>query len=214
MKPRYPYVTLLWVSACLLIYAFGATDTVLRYDRVAVSGGEYWRLFTGHLVHFSPSHLLANTAAFSAAGWVIERRGYPAFALLLVVSAFCIGAALLMWQPHMRYYGGLSGMVHAALFYLALWEATGQGPWRNAARILALGLVTKAMVELFSGVGLLTRFGTEAFVLVPLSHAIGLAAALLVFLLVCGWFRLNGKRLSVQGSDAPDRKVVSGVSGR
>jgi hypothetical protein len=115
-----------------------------------------------------------------------------------------------MWQPNMRYYGGLSGIVHAALFYLALWEATGQGPWRNAARIFALGLVMKAMLELFSGVGLLTRFGNEAFVLVPLSHATGLAVALLEFLIVCGWLRVKGKRFSVRGS----RKVGSGLPGR
>jgi len=183
MKPRYPMLTLLTISACLFFYAFGA-DGVLQYDRTAIFGGELWRLLTAHMIHFSLLHLLFNTGAFTAAGWIIERRNYPAFGSLLAVSALCISVVMLLWLPDMHYYGGLSGIVHAVLFYLALWEAVSDRESRNIARAFAWILLMKVTLEFFYGDTLLTSLEPEVFVAVPLSHVIGVAVAMTWFTMI------------------------------
>ena len=48
---------------CILV-AMGAEDAraLLKYDRLAIEGGDWWRLITGHFVHLGLSHLALNIA--------------------------------------------------------------------------------------------------------------------------------------------------------
>ena len=63
----FPLVTLLLVSGAGLLYLAAQRDTgflALLYSRTALADGEWWRQLTGHLVHFSWSHLPADIGGF------------------------------------------------------------------------------------------------------------------------------------------------------
>jgi len=104
------------VVAALLAIGGDWGRELLRYDRVAISEGEVWRLLSGHFVHLGWSHFLLNGAGlllifylvagrFTAAQWLIVS--------LVVIAAMDIG--FWNWQPQLIWYVGLSGLLHGLL---------------------------------------------------------------------------------------------------
>jgi rhomboid family GlyGly-CTERM serine protease len=102
--------------AALLAVAGDWGRELLRYDRVAISEGEVWRLLSGHFVHLGWSHFLLNgtglllifylvAGRFTAAQWLIVS--------LVVIAAMDIG--FWNWQPQLIWYVGLSGLLHGLL---------------------------------------------------------------------------------------------------
>ncbi len=179
-----PAWTLAICAAALLVYALPDLSTLLIYDRVAIARGELWRLLTGNLVHLSVAHLAYDLAAFLIAGTIIEQRGDRHFPLLCLFSAALIGVAVYLFKPALRFYGGLSGVVSAAVGYLCLQGMTEKGPWRWLCAAMLTGLATKLWFELMLGKSLLLAVSNEAFVPVPLSHLAGAVAAVILFALV------------------------------
>ena len=85
----------------------------LRYQRVSIGNGEYWRLITGHLCHLGELHLLFNVLGM----WLVTfllfdvLRGYRWF----LIFGFCVlGTSLGLWyfSPEVIRYVGLSGALH------------------------------------------------------------------------------------------------------
>lgn len=107
----------------------------LRYERVAILEGEYWRLLSGHFVHGTFQHLLLNIGglfviaalfarAYSLCGWV--------WVLLLSVAA--IDAGFVLYEPQLEWYVGFSGVLHGAIAAGAIaW-------WKTESRLFAWGL--------------------------------------------------------------------------
>jgi rhomboid family GlyGly-CTERM serine protease len=106
------------VTAFSLLFecAADAGRLALRFDRAGITGGEYWRLLTGHLVHLGWGHLALNVLglflvwsicgrAFSARGWCVV--------LLLVLAG--TDAGLWFLDPQLEWYVGLSGLLHGML---------------------------------------------------------------------------------------------------
>ncbi len=93
----------------------------LRYDRAAIAGGEYWRVLTAHLTHLGWSHLLLNLAGLMLlqllVGDALNPRGWL---LLLLFSALCVSTGLWIFDPQVRWYVGLSGVLHGVLLGGAL----------------------------------------------------------------------------------------------
>ena len=102
---------------CVLATAFGDdARELLRYDRVALADGEYWRLLSGHLVHLGYPHLLLNLVGLLLV-WLLVGRLYstPQWLLVAVVSVLAMDAGFWFLDPDMRWYVGLSGMLHGVL---------------------------------------------------------------------------------------------------
>jgi len=176
-----PVVTALVVAAGIGTYVIPGLASHLVYDRAAILSGEVWRLLTGNWVHFSPSHLFYDLLALGIAGWIIERRGYPYFGLLCVLSALGISTALLAITPEVQSYGGLSGVATGAIIYFALHGLKEPGPWRGicvAALVLTLG---KVLLEFMTGRLTFAAVDRLPFVPVPLSHLVGGLTASLIF---------------------------------
>src|SRR5947208_1629568 len=114
MSRKIPIVTLIVVSLSAVVYLL-PVGPQLVYDRSAILNGEWWRLVTGHWVHFSSEHFLYDTAAFGIAGWMIESRRQRNFGGLCVLAAFVISAAMLLFNPQLEVCGGLSGLAIAAV---------------------------------------------------------------------------------------------------
>jgi len=111
------------LAAVLLLVMLGGDEVIqwLRYDRLAIAQGQLWRLLTAHLTHLGWSHLLLNLAGlillWALLGDVLKRGGWL---LLLLVSALAVGAGLYLFDPQLRWYVGLSGVLHGVLLGGAL----------------------------------------------------------------------------------------------
>lgn len=112
---------------------------LLRYEPDAIAGGQWWRLFTGHLVHVGTVHLLYNLLGL----WLIAELLWQRLALrhaagVSTAAAVWI-AVMLAWQrPEIGWYAGLSGVLHALWAVCAL-EA--------AMPVLRRGRTYQAVIE-------------------------------------------------------------------
>lgn len=144
---RPPLATALLALACLAA-GFTSLAPLLAYDRAALLAGEIWRLWTGHLVHFSAQQLFVDLSALLLAGWLVEReRGTRFTAGLVLLGMPAISIALLLASPQLHAYRGISGVV----MLLALAAATSMWSARPGARpaLLLLGsaLALKTAVD-------------------------------------------------------------------
>lgn len=138
------------VAVALLATAASAFPDLLQLDRAALVHGEFWRLWTGHLVHASPDHLVFDVGA---ACLLFVALGKPLrSALHLAWLAPVISAGLLVALPELDFYYGLSGLLHA-------WAVAGAAEaWRrergarsHLAAAFCLGTVAKAAYETWTG---------------------------------------------------------------
>lgn len=178
---RFPVWTPTISAGALLVFVYPELQSLLIYDRNAISHGELWRLATGNLVHLSRTHLTYDLTAFLIAGTIIEVRGYRFFPALILTSAVLIGIILLYAQPALHFFGGLSGVVTAAVIYLCLHGLFEKGAWRWACAFMLIGMVAKIGAELMYVKPFFLAAGTEKFVPVPLSHFAGAVTAILLF---------------------------------
>lgn len=141
----------LLLSLCVVLIMLGGKDASqwLRYDRLAIMQGEYWRLLTAHLTHLGWSHLLLNLAGlfllWMLLGDVLSHTGWI---MLLLVSAVAISAGLWLFDPQLRWYVGLSGVLHGVLLGGALLLALSGS---REGMYLLLVCIGKLMWEQFMG---------------------------------------------------------------
>ena len=91
----------------------GLTDQ-LRYDSVAIKAGELWRLLTPHFVHLNWSHLALNMGGLYLT-FFFFRRCLPWYYWLITFlsSALIISLCIFWFNPEIRWYVGMSGVLHA-----------------------------------------------------------------------------------------------------
>lgn len=174
--------TLLLVAPALVAYLLPGAGAAMVYDRSAIFAGELWRLVTGHWVHFSASHLLWDTLVLSVTGWLIESRTYRHFAFLCLLSALAISLAMLISLPGMATYGGLSGIAMASTVYLALHGWREAGPGRGMWLAILLLCAGRLLLDIWLGQFAVVHIDDSQVVPVPISHFIGAATGLLVYL--------------------------------
>jgi rhomboid family GlyGly-CTERM serine protease len=177
---RWPWATLLIVTLALAVSGFPSLAPALIYDRTAVLHGEFWRLWTGHWVHFGTDHLFWNLAVLVPAGVWAEWLAPESFRLLSLLAPGFIGAALLAFDPSLVRYGGLSGLAAAVLAFLAF-TAPAVSPgdrwfWRG---VLAL-LIIKIVAEFLADRSLFAHLEENGVRPVPLAHLAGGAIAAVV----------------------------------
>ncbi len=121
----------------------------LQYDRLAVLDGQWWRLWSGHLLHTNGWHFLMNLAGLA----IIVLLHQPYYRLLnmlfLVGAGFAlISLALLFWSPSISLYVGLSGFLHALVVWGACQDIRAQ--WSSGWLIL-IGVAGKVGWEQWQG---------------------------------------------------------------
>jgi rhomboid family GlyGly-CTERM serine protease len=164
------------LGACallLLITAAGEPGrALLRYDRVPLAAGEWWRLLSAHLVHLDLHHALLNCAGLALL-WALFARDYRPRQWLAVtlVSMASIDAGLWLWDSTVRWYVGSSGVLHGIMA-----GGTVARLRRGAAEgwVLAAFLVGKLAWE--QGVGPLPLSGSDPVVVD--AHLYGVAGGL------------------------------------
>lgn len=105
---------LLVVLTCVLLALGGEPcRDALRYDRGAILGGAWWRLFSGNFVHLGWGHLSEDMAGCILL-WLLFEDVLPGwqFPALIAVGALGVGAGLLLGDPNLRWYVGISGALN------------------------------------------------------------------------------------------------------
>jgi rhomboid family GlyGly-CTERM serine protease len=162
---------------CLLLACVGDSEAgMLAWERGALQHAELWRLWTGHLVHFSVSQALANTIALVVMGLYAEPLvGSRRFALLLACAADLLSLGMLVLAPGLNEYRGASGLatVTAVLAGVLAWRR--QPASRPVLGCAALALGAKTLWEAVTH--------TAAFTDLPAGVAVAWQAHLLGVLL-------------------------------
>ena len=179
------------IALALVVQLSPALGAALIFDRAAVGAGEYWRIATASLVHFSWAHLAGDTLVLVVAGWLLEERHAAEIAALLVGASVASGLAVLAFAPELRWYGGLSGIAHAAVVYVALLGVRGGGR-RRALSCLALIIIATKLASDAGRVRLIDASHLGAPVTVAnVSHLGAVAYALGLCACVTMWARAH-----------------------
>lgn len=175
------------IGAALLCAALAlapeATLVQLQFDRSAIAAGQLWRLWTGHLVHFSVQHALGDALVLLAAGATVDGAlGRRRWLRILLLSMPLISVALLLSAPSLAHYRGASAIAVLAVVLAGsvYWRAHPRA--RPFVALMGVGLAAKTVGEALGyslgGVGLPADV-TVAWQ----AHALGAVTALVLTML-------------------------------
>lgn len=174
-----------------LLAAVPQFHEALLFDRAALAEGQLWRLWTGHWIHFSSSHLFWNVAALVISGAWLEavRPGWMLRYTALAAPLISIG--LLVFEPNMTNYGGLSGLGTGIVAQLGFCLVIN----RENDRWAGIGILVLVAIKLWhdsaQGTALLSNFASTEIVMAPTSHLIGALLALVIF--AVKWLQRSAK---------------------
>ncbi len=182
---RIPWMFLAAAAAALVIQLNPAWRATLLYDRTALGGGEFWRAWSGHFVHFGWPHFVADTGLWLILGWLLETR-HPVFSRVAVVAMPAFISAVLWWfDPEMARYGGLSAVNLGLLLFLALqgWQRNWADWFWPAVLLIYVGEVIFEIVQGGRGGGLI-RFDDPGIRVATSAHLASAGYALLAWFVV------------------------------
>ena len=140
-----------WLSLILVcvVLQWAGLEPALRYDRQLIAEGQWWLLFTGHLVHLGWNHLWLNMAGvllmvifFSRYGSLLE------WLSVLVLAMMVTGLALYGLNTDLIWYVGLSGVLHGFFVVAGTYEFRA---YPKSGVLVLLVVVTKLVWEQFYG---------------------------------------------------------------
>lgn len=181
---RLPLLTLALATSAILIHCVPAAIDALTYDRTAIAGGQVWRLWSGHLTHWSWNQLVWDLIPFAVLGGYCEWRSRARWFWLMVTAPFAVSLAVWLLAPGIPVYRGLSA-IDSAFYALALGcllnrrsgQTIGSDKW--IAILAGAGFLAKILYELLTGGSVFVVSG-GLFVALPLTHLIGFLTGLLV----------------------------------
>ena len=179
----WPWATVAVGLAAMLTFSFTRLAEVFFYQRSLILSGQIWRTWTGHIVHFGPTHLWWDLAVFLPAGCWLERlRPHCAYWLYLLCPVI-ISVCLLIFDPTLERYAGLSGLATGTLVLLALIQIQNkkESIWLWLGVLLLV--VAKLVLELRQGAPLLVSDFTNIRN-VPLAHLSGTGCGILCWLIL------------------------------
>ncbi|MEE8388518.1 MAG: rhombosortase [Acidiferrobacterales bacterium] len=175
-----PVYTLLIIGAAVAVYVMPGLPQWLVYERTHLESGQWWRLVSGHWVHFSLAHLVYNTLALAIAGYFIETRLHGRMLFLCLTSAVTTGLSVYWLAPGLMFYGGLSGIVNTTVAYLCLsafFIIQSRRRWLFV--VLLVLLLAKLIAEWITGASLFLHDLGRGVTPVPLAHVAGALTGLL-----------------------------------
>jgi rhomboid family GlyGly-CTERM serine protease len=182
MNRHWPVFTLLLIGIALVVAIIPGLSGRLVYDRSAILTGEVWRMFTGHCVHFSVTHLIYNLIALGVVGLMAESRRLPGFRWLCLAGPWIISAGLLVLEPRMHVYGGLSGLVTALVVFVGLHGLRERSAWRWVCVAMLIGVAAKIVLEMRTGGMLFATTDNPSIAVATVSHMMGAVTAMILFL--------------------------------
>ena len=174
MKRRHAIITL---PAILLAALFSAHPILFELSREGIASGQYWRLLTGHFVHFTPEHFCANIAAMVLLIHLIPPLRLRQALWLGLWTPLLLAISLLFARPDLASYGGLSGWLAAIFIFVAAAYARRPGTVGHIFRLSIVAFLLKIFIEFTAGTSLFAELG-QGIIVEPAAHALGAAVAL------------------------------------
>ena len=177
----WPWATVIIALAAVITYTSAQLADILIYKRSLILTGQIWRTWTGHIVHFGPSHLLWDLAVFLPAGCWLERLQPRCARRLYLLCPIIISVVLLVFDPALERYAGLSGLAIGTLMLLTAVQLTNsrESPWLWLGVVLLI--MAKLVIELRQDAPLLVS-DFAGIRNVPLAHFSGVGSGLLCWL--------------------------------
>ncbi len=187
---RLPWITFIFACLAVVIFLNPGCARLLEYHRARIADGQFWRILTCHLAHYSASHLRWDVLMLVVLGATCELQSRTSMLMAVGAAALLIPAALWCLLPGLHVYRGLSG-IDCTLFMLAAGSVrlehqkavplprkvkssrTTLMPWMNRALILLF--VAKALVDCRTNRAMFVGDLRAGIVTVPLAHLVGAA---------------------------------------
>ena len=175
---------LLIILSCLIVISMFFSKQIgpaFEYHRQAVLDGQLYRLLTAHLVHTNIYHSLLNLGGLILVwGIAFQYVSSRDWLIALCLSAVLVSAGLVLFNPEVQWYRGLSGILHGLLVVAVL--KARQLPGLIRGIILFLFVVKVLMEQTQSGF-----WQSEQLIGAPVivdAHLYGLVAGFLSYLLL------------------------------
>ena len=171
---NFPYLTLLFGFLASAITLSPQMTSWLEFNRLAIMDGGVWRVFTGHLTHWSLPHLFWDILVFLVLAGVIERFSRRRLFACVASASLVISLLVFTFLPEMTLYRGLSG-IDSALFMMLLvvfyrQRASGHSLLRKMPYyLLGILFIGKTVFELSTSHAFFVQ-SSDLFVPVPLAH--------------------------------------------
>jgi len=173
--------------ACLTIstQALGL-ESELRYQRILVEHGQWWRLVTGNFVHLGWMHLLRDLAGLFLI-WMLfrHRMSSGSWAILVLLASLGVCLGIYLFNPAIAWYVGLSGMLFGLFTAGAVLEWKSSR-WRSLGMLAGMALLLAYTVFIGPLPGEQTGLGGR---IVPQAHVYGACMGLAYILWRGGWLR-------------------------
>jgi rhomboid family GlyGly-CTERM serine protease len=173
-----PQRTLALAVAALAVAAAPGALPLLQYQREAIHDGEIWRLLTGHLPHASGNHLVWNVLPFLLLGVLFEHVLGRRYWTVLLLSGATVSLGILLLDPGIEAYVGLSGVLNGIWVAGALATARQEKVRGHRGTALlftscVLADLAKICIEAFGSGPIFTDPTAIGGTPVPIAHALG-----------------------------------------
>jgi rhomboid family GlyGly-CTERM serine protease len=177
-----PWLTLSMAAAAIGERITPGAQKVFLYNRSLILDGQWWRLWSAHLAHYSFSHLFWNLVVFVPTGMWLEKQHPRSTRLFLLFTPAIVSAAIFWLEPALQIYAGISGIAVGTLTLLALFELLEPPRAQKWLWGLILILIFAKIAAEFGlpGTAIFVSFPKD-FHNVPLSHLGGAVCAAIVF---------------------------------
>ncbi len=109
------------IVAGLLQALMPDSGQALRFERGSIQSGQLWRVITGHLIHLGWGHYLMNMLGLLLICGIYRHRLTAGITITwLLVCAVVVSGGLLLFNPNVHWYVGLSGVLHGILVAAAI----------------------------------------------------------------------------------------------
>lgn len=137
------------VGIACIVFQVADMVELLRFSREQINDGQWWRLLTGNLVHLGYAHLLLNLAGLAVISLLLAPAMHTwQWSIVALASMLGVGTGLLLFDPQLNWYVGLSGVLYGLLLGGAIAEFRNQ---RIIATILIIYTVGKIIWEQIYG---------------------------------------------------------------
>ena len=176
-------------AGALLVHGAPAAP---RARQRARAWSQPWRWWSAAWVHLSDLHLAANLAGLLLVALLGIAADVTPRSVLAWLLAWPATQLALVVEPALARYGGLSGVLHAAVAIVGV-QLVAEGPRlrRGLGALLLAGLTAKVLVEAPWRAALQHPPGWDIAV-APLAHASGAAAGVLAALALRAWRQRAG----------------------
>lgn len=166
------------VATMALAHMVGGQE-VLSYRRELIDSGQWWRLYTGHLVHFTGYHMVMNCAGLLLVSYLfLWRLALGVLLLHWLLVPWLLGLGLYLLSPGLEEYRGFSGVFYSFLMTGLLSSRKADALFAWGGIILLVGKTIYEHLPAFDDRYMLEKIGAP---IAADAHLFGILIALLMY---------------------------------